>query len=58
MTEEEAKLALFKLHQEYMTHTPKERLKIYDEYKNEREKIRQELINYISNSKLNDSKIR
>ena len=33
MTELEAKEALFKLHLEYMDHTPKERLKLYEEYK-------------------------
>ena len=33
MTEEEAKNALFKLHLEYMKHPPKERLKLYEEYK-------------------------
>ena len=44
MTEEEARKALFQLHFEYMTHTPKERVKLYDEYQRNRSKIREELI--------------
>ena len=32
MTEIEAKNELFKIHQEYMKHSPKERLKLYNEY--------------------------
>ena len=44
MTEEEAKKALFKLHYEYMKHTPKERLKLYEEYKEKRNKIKEALI--------------
>lgn len=43
MTEEEAKNALFKLHYEYMSHTPKERLKLYDEYIARRNEIKNEL---------------
>ena len=43
MTEEEAREALFKLNQEYMSHTPKERLKLYESYRAEREKIMFEL---------------
>ena len=30
MTEEEAKYELFKIHKEYMNHSPKERLKLYN----------------------------
>lgn len=44
MTEEEAKKALFELHYEYMKHTPKERLKLYEEYKEKRNKIKEALI--------------
>lgn len=43
MTEEEAREALFKLNFEYMKHPPKERLKLYEEYKEARAKIREEL---------------
>ena len=40
MTEEESKQALFKLHQEYMAHTPKERLELYNEYQEKRNERR------------------
>lgn len=43
MTEEEARQALFDLHFNYMKNPPKVRLKLYDEYREEREKIRTEL---------------
>lgn len=43
MTEQEAKEALFKLHFEYMSHTPKERLTLYDAYQKNRSEIRQAL---------------
>lgn len=43
MTEEEAKNALFNIHLEYMKHTPEERLKLYDEYIENRNKIKKEL---------------
>lgn len=43
MTEEEAKAELFKINLEYMKHTPEERLKLYDEYKANRERVRKEL---------------
>lgn len=43
MTEEEAKNALFQIHYEYMSHTPKERLKLYDEYQQKRNFIKSEL---------------
>lgn len=46
MTEQEAKEALFKLHFEYMTHTPKERLDLYEKYQEERAKIKQELMKF------------
>lgn len=51
MTEEEARCALFKLHQEYMKHTPKERLELYDDYQKNRCKIRDELIRSVSEKK-------
>lgn len=44
MSEEESKKALFKLNLEYMKHTPKERLKLYDEYQRKRGEIRSALI--------------
>lgn len=43
MTEDEAKKALFEVHYEYMMHTPKERLKLYDEYQKKRAEIKKEL---------------
>lgn len=43
MTEEEAKRELFKVHYEYMMHTPKERLGLYDEYIQKRNIIKSEL---------------
>lgn len=47
MTEEEAKQALFEVHYEYMTHSPKERLKLYDEYQKKRNEIKKALANYL-----------
>lgn len=44
MTEQEAKEALFKIHYEYMMHTPKERLELYDEYQRKRNEIKKLLI--------------
>lgn len=58
MTEEEAKTALFKLHYEYMKHTPKERLKLYDEYKEQRNKIKEALASLIMNQKQVELKIK
>ena len=49
MTEEEAKVALFKVHTEYMSHTPKERLRLYDEYRNKRAEIKKALVEYMAN---------
>ena len=46
MTEEEARNALFKLHFEYMTHSSKERLKLYDEYRAKRNEIIEQLREY------------
>ena len=58
MTELESKQALFQLHQEYMTHTPEERIELYDEYKRKRDEIKEALIKYISEMKLNEIKVR
>lgn len=58
MTELESKEALFRLHQEYMTHPPKERLELYDEYMKKRDEIKQALIEYVSQIKLSEIKIR
>lgn len=52
MTEEEAKFQLFKIHQEYMKHSPKERLKLYNEYREKRNKVKEALATLISNNKL------
>ena len=58
MTELESKEALFQLHKEYMSHTPKERLKLYDEYMKKRNEIKEALIEYISQIKLRKIKVR
>lgn len=58
MTELESKQALFRLHQEYMTHTPQERLELYDEYMIKRNEIKEALIKSISEMKLNSLKTR
>ena len=52
MTEEEAKNALFELNKEYMSHTKKERLRLYDEYKKNRNTIREALIKHVNELKL------
>ena len=57
MTEEEARNALFQLHFEYMTHPPKERLKLYDEYQQNRSRIREELIKTIYEQKEKRNKV-
>lgn len=57
MTELEAKQALFKLHKEYMTHSPKERIELYDEYKRKRDEIKEALIRYVTEIKLTEIKI-
>ena len=44
MTEEESKNALFELHKEYMKHPPKERLKLYSDYMEKRNKIKEALL--------------
>ena len=44
LTEEESRVALFKINQEYMSHPPKERIHLYEKYKGDREKIREALI--------------
>lgn len=56
MTEEEARDALFNLHYEYMLHTPKERLKLYDEYRDQREYIKSELARTIREKKEGEMK--
>ena len=52
MTEEEAKFELFKIHREYMKHSPKERLKLYNEYKEKRNRVKEALASLISSRKL------
>ena len=52
MTEDEAKIALFELNKEYMSHTKKERLKLYDEYKKNRSAIKEALIKHVNELKL------
>lgn len=43
MTEQEAKEALFKIHFWYMSHPPKERIKIENEYQEKRNAVKKEL---------------
>ena len=58
MTEEEAKSALFKIHQEYMKHSPEERLALYEEYKEHRNKIKEALSSLVNKQKLELAKIK
>lgn len=58
MTEQEVKDALFKLHFEYMMHTPKEREKLYNEYIEKRKKIKEELSKLVLERKEKELKIR
>ena len=51
MTENEAKIALFELNREYMSHSKKERLKLYDEYIKNRNLIKEALIKNINEEK-------
>ena len=46
MNEDEAKEALFKINYEYMSHSKEERVLLYDEYRSNRDKIKEALINY------------
>lgn len=48
MTEDEAKKALFQVHYDYMMHSPKERLKLYDEYQRKRNEIKKALAKTMS----------
>ena len=56
MTPEEAREALLALHFEYMKHSSKERLKLYDEYRSKRNKIMEELKEYKQESQ--ESKVK
>ena len=51
MTEEEAKKALFQIHYDYMMHTPKERLELYDEYQRKRSEVKKALARTIIEEK-------
>ena len=57
MTEEEARDALFKIHWEYMKHSPKERLELYDEYVKQRAEIQKNLRKAMLERKQNEQKI-
>ncbi len=57
MNEEEAKKALFQLHYEYMQHTQKERLKLYEEYQRNRTKIKNELMKGILEKKVENKSL-
>jgi len=56
MTEEESRKALFRLNDEYMMHSPKERLELYEEYREKRAQIRQELAKATIERKQNEAK--
>lgn len=56
MTEEEARKALFQIHYEYMMHSPKERLELYDEYKHKRDIIKKELAKVVREKIKEDTK--
>ena len=58
MTEDEAKKALFEINFEYMTHTPKERLELYDEYQKKRSEIRSQLKQAIRERKEKEYKLK
>ena len=51
MTVEESKKALFQLHLQYMSHSPKERVTLYDDYIRRRNEIKNLLINSILEQK-------
>ena len=53
MTEEQSKIALFQLHQEYMKHPPEERVMLYEDYQKKRNEIKSELIEFIANNRQN-----
>lgn len=57
MTEQEAKDALFKLNYEYMKHSPKERLELYDEYIKQRAEIQKLLRKAMFERKQNEKKM-
>ena len=57
MTEQEAKEALFKLNYEYMHHSPKERLELYDEYVAKRAEIQKALRKAMLERKQNEKKL-
>lgn len=57
MTEQEAKEALFKLNYEYMHHSPKERLELYDEYVKQRAEIQKNLRKAMLERKQNEQKM-
>ena len=56
MTEEESRKALFELNKEYMNHTAKERVELYQQYQEKRGIIRKALINAMIQKKLEETK--
>ena len=56
MTEQEAKEALFKIHFWYMSHPPKEREKIENEYQEKRNVVKKALASLILERKEQESK--
>lgn len=51
MTEEEATNTLISLTREYMKHTPEERKRLYSEYQENRNKVKEALINFLIEQK-------
>ena len=56
MTEEEARRELFKINDEYMSHSPLERINLYEKYKMDREKIKNALSKYIEEERQSKTK--
>ena len=57
MTEEEATNTLISLTREYMKHTPEERKELYETCKENRNKVKEALINFLLEQKQVESKI-
>lgn len=53
MTEEKSKQALFQIHEEYMKHSPEERVVLYEDYQKKRNEVKHELLEYVSKKNQN-----
>lgn len=54
MTEEEATNRLIELTKKYMDHSPEERKELYNEYQENRKKVKEALINSVFERKQNE----